>query len=331
MTNYSPELINKILAENKISQISFIQGIKKYNFISSQVSPDCYKKRPYVIYRGVINKEPVILKVLVRSNYSQFFQRELFVYQYLGKIIPQVGKFLPKIINFAKTPLPYILMKDYKYHHALGQYNLLMKDITEFQLLSILTAIDSFHQTKKEVEFKIKSHNLISPFTVTEPFSFYLQRYHRETKKYLGKILNSKKLDKLEELFSHTKPAFNKINHYFSWGDVNPANILIAEKNNRYDIRFIDFEKVGYSYLPRDYTTFYYSIYLTNIKLADFFCHWLKNKYPDRNFWIVFYFKLLIYSFPRQYRYFEEKQDFYHQKKIVECATISKEKYLNLF
>lgn len=135
----------------------------------------------------------------------------------------------------------------------------------------------------------------------------------------------------MEIFFLKTQPIFNQSKKYFSWGDINPSNILIKRENNNVKFKFIDFEKADYSPIYRDYTTLFYSFYLTDEKLALFIKNWLKNKYSSNDFWILFYFKLLIYSLPRQFIIFYLSKDYQKQKKIIKLVKIFLKDYYSSF
>lgn len=325
-------LIKDVFDKEGVKNLEFIQGLPVYNFLSLNINPLNYKKRPYVVYQGTKNNLPIILKLLIRQNYIQFFKRELFAYQNIPKIIPQSNKILPELISFSEKPIPYLIIKYYQNWENLGEYNLLSKPITIKQLEMILNSIVNLNWSKTRLENKARQLGLSLPFVPTETYSFYFNRFQKETKNSLIKFFGIKTINRLMDLFKQTKIIFINSANYYCWGDANPANIIINPNNqSQFEFRFIDFEKTGYSYLARDYTTLYYAIYLKNSSLALFLKNWLMKKFKDTSFWQIFYFKLLIYSLPRQFTYFGQKHDLINQKKIVDCAKISFREYLKFF
>ena len=322
-------LIKSIFKLEKLSDPSFIQGSKKYNHTKTPVLPTSYKKRPYVIYKAIKSGKPVVVKILLRKNYKLFFARELFVIQNLGKLIPQSDKYLPELISFGLHPAPYFIIRFYSASEPMGNYNLLIADLPAGTLTELVGAIETLHLNRLEFEQKIAGLKLRSPFVNTEPYNFYISRFFQETKKYLVKMFGLAKTTRLQELFKQSKKAFTNSPEYFCWGDANPANVLYNKNTGKFI--FIDFEKAGYSYPARDFTTLYYSIYLKDPKFAEHYVALLKQKFTDTDFWQIFYFKLLIYSFPRQFRYFKEQNEYLKQKKIVSCAKLTEKEYINYF
>lgn len=321
MTRKYLSQIKKIFWEEKIQELKFLQGLKCYD-ITDQLSEDkVYKKRPYVLYKGKKNGKKIIIKILIRENYLKFYQRELFVYKYLSKIIPQTEKFVPKLVGERKKP-PTMFIKFFEGYTPLGKSNLLLEKLKKEQLVKIIEVIDSFHILKEEMERKIKEKGLVSPFVVGESFSFYYRRYLRETKRTLKEIFGKREVEKLENLFLKTQKIFNKEKKYFSWGDANFSNILIKKEARNFQFKFLDFEKVDYAPLFRDYTTLFYSVLLADQILASFFKKLLEKKYPEKNFWLLFYFKLLIYSLPRQWTIFFEEKRFNLQEKIYQLGKM---------
>ncbi len=313
MKNVYIEKINNIINEEKITNLKFIQGLKIYDITQEKNKKSLYKKRPYLIYQGIKNNQKIILKILIRKNYFNFFKKELFIYKSLLKISPQLRKYLPELIkyndNFEKHA-PFFIFKFYDDFKTLGKSYLLEEKINKKQLKKILDAIDLFHIKK-------------SYFLNYENFSFYYQKYIKRTKEILKKILSLKELNKLESFFIKTRSIFLKAKKYLCWGDVNPANILIKKTRGNFEFKFIDFEKADYAPLFRDYTTFFYAIYLKDKKLASYFISYLKEKFKNIDFWILFYFKLLIYSLPMQFNNLKNQRNDFLVKKIKEMIIIS--------
>jgi hypothetical protein len=324
------EKIKELFKKEKISELDFIQGLKIYDITKHLSEVSVYKKRPYVLYKGAKQNKKVIIKILIRENYFKFYQRELFVYKFLPQIIPHSKKILPELISYGNNP-SYMIIKYYEDFFDLGDSSFLKVKLKKEELENILQAIDSFHVLRREFEKKLEDVKLPRVFKVSEPYSFYFQRYLRETKNTLIKILGEKETERLEKFFLKTQPIFNKAEKYFSWGDANPANILIKREEEKFHFKFIDFEKVDYSPFVRDYTTLFYSIYLADEKLALFLKKWLEEKYHSFNFWIIFYFKLLIYSLPRQFSNFGLAKDFQKQKRITEFVRMFLSEYYFLF
>lgn len=321
MTRLYLKSIKNLFQKEKITNLEFIQGLKIYDITNISSENKNYKKRPYVLYKGVKNNKKVIIKILTRENYVKFYQRELYVYKYLSKIFPRLTNILPQLISYGKNPF-YMIIKFYDDYFPLGESNLIKTKINSDELQLILEIIDSLHLPKSKINQEITKKKLKNVFQVNEPFSFYFKRYLRETKRTLVSIIGKYETEKLENFFLKTQPIFNQAKKYFSWGDANPSNILIKRENKKVLLKFIDFEKADYSPLIRDYTTLFYSFYLNNEKLALFIKKWLKNKYPSNTFWILFYFKLLIYSMPRQFANFGLAKNYQKQEKIKQLVKI---------
>lgn len=321
MTAIYLKSIKNLFQKEEITHFEFIKGLKIYDITNISSKNKNYKKRPYVIYKGIKNNEKVIIKILIRENYQKFYQRELFIYKYFLEFFPHIKNVIPQLINYGENPF-YMIIKYYDDFLPLGESNILKTKLNTQELRLILEMIDSFHLPKSEIEKKIDKLKLKGIFQVNESFSFYFKRYLRETKKTLINIIGEKEIEKLEKFFLKTRPIFNQTEKYFSWGDANPSNILIKKKNNSVQFKFVDFEKVDYSPIFRDYTTLFYSFYLTDENLALFIKNWLKNKYSSNDFWILFYFKLLIYSLPRQFVNFNLSKDYQKQKKVIQLVKI---------
>lgn len=155
-----------------------------------------------------------------------------------------------------------------------------------------------------------------SPFNITEQISYYMYHYKHQTRKVIFDLLGKKKVARLEVVFNNAKKLFNA-ELYFCWGDANFSNILgKQEHQSTTAIKLVNFEKVGYSYLARDFATLYYSILIANTQLGNHFLTWLKSNISGKNFWENFYFKLLIYSLPRQFLLNEQEGDEIRKNRV---------------
>ncbi len=298
-TNYKI-LLKKVVQKEKLKSLTFLRGPKKYSSPFPFDKEGITKKRPYVILKGTKEETPVVLKALIRKNYLNFFRRELFVYTHLKKIIPHLKNSLPLLISFSYKPFPYMILKYYDNWHKLGKSFYAEKELDNKNLSKLLKLIDSIHINRHELFRTCKKLKINCPLKTIETWGFYWRRYQRETKGTLKRILkNNSLLEKLEKFFLSMK--YRLKNHFLCWGDANPSNILYKKNlNGHLTFVFLDFEKIDISYSARDYTTLFYSFYLKNKNYGKRFLS-LISKNASKTFWDEFYFKLLIYSLPRQY------------------------------
>lgn len=225
-----------------------IQGKVQNNpFSVTTTNKRPFYKKQTMLYEGFYRQQLSVLKIVTQPEKSLMrFRREIYAYSKLIKKYPFLANYFPKLLTYANTPAPYLIIEKLEGKNCGDWFKLNSLKISD--LRKIIKLLVYFHvhvSLPQRYSYKNRCLSLEKYFPLSK-------KIKNKTLRLLPLLTRSNIDNLLRTKQRVAKKEWQNLKLGFVFNDFSPSNIFLYSDS----IKFIDLETIGNGPLSYDLSLF---------------------------------------------------------------------------
>jgi len=247
MLNYQ-NIIRTVVQTTGFMPKKLLQGNLQNNpFPVTTTNKRPFYKQQTMLYEGFYQQQPSVLKIVIQPKDSLMrFRREIYAYSKLIKKHPFLANHFPKLLTYANTPAPYLIMEKLEGKNCGDWFKLNSLKISDLRTIIKLLVYFHIHvSVSHRYSYKNRCLSLKKYFPLSK-------KNKHKTLRLLPLPIRGNVDNLLRTRQKVAKKEWQNLKFGFVFNDFSPSNIFFYSDS----IKFIDLETIGNGPLSYDLSLF---------------------------------------------------------------------------